>query len=53
MPQRDDDEKKPDIVSKVMVGLAWVVLLSSAAVFVMTTAQPEVIDGVARKVLKR
>lgn len=53
MPQRDDEEKKPDLISKLMVGLAWLVLLSSATVFVLTTAQPEVVDGVARKILKR
>ncbi len=50
MPQKNEDEKKPDILAKVIVGFAWIVLFSSAALFVLSTAQPEVVDGVTRKI---
>ena len=53
MSNPHDQKEKPSIIARVIVGLAWLVLFSSAAMFVMTTAQPELVDGVARKVLKR
>jgi hypothetical protein len=52
MSKRQDQQEKVSLFARLVVAVAWLVLLSSAAVFVMTTAQPELVDGVAQKILK-
>jgi len=52
MPQKNDDEK-PSIVAKVIVGLAWIVLFSSAAVFLLGTSQPQLIEKATRSISGR
>jgi energy-coupling factor transporter transmembrane protein EcfT len=53
MSNPHDQQEKPSLFARFVIAVAWLVLFSSAAIFVMTTAQPELVDGVARKYLPR
>jgi len=53
MSNPHDQEEKPSLIAKIIVGVAWLVLFSSAAVFVLGTAQPKLIDKATRSISGR